>query len=226
MDALESAENVRQIVQFTAASEKVSHPNLVPVLDASVTGASPYLVMPFIEGITLQSHLSGEAKPLPVALWLTRQIAQALTALHAAGWVHGDVKPENTIVGTRGHVTLIDLGFASRIHGVNGSQFRGTPQYAAPEVLQGSMASMPSADVFSLGRILWKCLTNIEPANDIALAPVAELVHEMIADNASDRPTAEVVAQRLLRLEIDTLGHHIGPTPAVSRGSGNIRRAA
>jgi len=223
-DAEQSAENVRQIVQFTAASQHVSHPNLVPVLDASVTGASPYLVMPFIEGVTLQTHLFDEAKPLPVALWLTRQIAQALTALHAAGWVHGDVKPENAMLGSRGHVTLIDLGFASRIHQVNGSQFRGTPEYAAPEVMQDSMAAMPSADIFSLGRILWKCLTRIEPVNDVALAPVAELVEEMICESASERPTAEAVTQRLLRLEIDTLGHHIGPT--VTRGTGNIRKAA
>ncbi len=222
----ESAENVRQIVQFTAASENVSHPNLVPVLDASLTGVSPYLVMPLIEGVTLQEHQSAAAKPLPVSLWLTRQIAQALTSLHAAGWVHGDVKPENVMVGPRGHVTVIDLGFASRIHMVNGNQFRGTPEYAAPEVLLGTMAAMPSADIFSLGRILWKCLTNIQPVSDVALAPVAELIEAMVSENANDRPTAQQVTDRLLRLEIDTLGLHIGPTPTVKRGTGNVRRVA
>jgi serine/threonine protein kinase len=224
--ALEDAENVRQIVQFTAATSKAAHPNLIPVLDASITGASPYLVMPFIDGETLEVHFQGDPKPLPIALWLTRQIAQALAAIHQSGWIHGDVKPENVIVGNQGHVTLIDLGFAAQIHTVNGSRFRGTPEYAAPEVMQQNMAAIPAADIFSLGRILWKSLTHIETASETALAPVAQLIEQMVSDNPADRPTAEDVTNRLLRLEIDTLGHHIGPTPSITRGTGNIRRAA
>ncbi len=224
--ALEDAENVRQIVQFTTAASKAVHPNLIPVLDASITGASPYLVMPFIEGATLQTHFQGDPKPLPVALWLTRQVAQALAALHQSGWIHGDVKPENVIVGNQGHVTLIDLGFAAQIHTANGSQFRGTPEYAAPEVIQGNMAAMPAADIFSLGRMLWKSLTHTEATSETALAPVAQLIEQMVSDNPADRPTAEYVTDRLLRLEIDTLGHHIGPSPSITRGTGNVGRAA
>ena len=57
----------------------------------------------------MQQRLEADGyTPLPVALWLVRQIAQGLEALHASGWVHGDVKPENAIVGSRGHVTLVD----------------------------------------------------------------------------------------------------------------------
>ena len=207
-----NAENLRQIVQFASASADVSHPNLVPVLDASSTGASPYLVMPALEGATMQAHLDQDVKPLPVALWLVRQVAQALVAIHSAGWVHGDVKPENTIVGSRGHVTLIDLGFATRVHTVSGSKFRGTPEYAAPEVVHGDMAALPSADIFSLGRTLWKWLTRIEPTNDVVLEPVAELVEQMLAENPNDRPAADEITRKLLRMEIDTLGHHIGPS--------------
>ncbi|NND98925.1 MAG: protein kinase [Pirellulaceae bacterium] len=209
--AQENAEHLRQIVQFTAASTTTSHPNLVPVLDASVTGSSPYLVMPRLEGITMQKHIDVALKPLPVALWMVRQVAQALVAVHNAGWVHGDVKPDNVMVGSRGHVTLIDLGFASRIHTVSGSQFRGTPDYAAPEILNGNMAAMPSADVFALGRVLWTWLTRIEKVSESILEPVADLVEQMVADDPSQRPAIEVVTRKLLRLEIDSLGEHIGP---------------
>ena len=106
-----------QIARFVAAATSANHPNLIPILDASTTAATPYLVMPRLEGESMQHHLtSAHKKPLPVALWLIRQIAQGLEALHTAGWIHGDVKPANALVGATGHVTLLDLGFAARVH--------------------------------------------------------------------------------------------------------------
>ncbi len=152
-----------------------------------------------------------ERKPLPVALWLVRQVAQALSAVHAAGWIHGDVKPENVIVGSGGHVTLIDLGFAAQIHTVNGSQFRGTPDYAAPELLSGNMAALPAADMFSLGRMLWHWLTQVQTDKEKSLEPVAELVERLVTNDPGERPVADAVTRQLLRLEINTLGQHFDP---------------
>jgi serine/threonine protein kinase len=212
-------EGRRQITQFIAAASCAAHPNLVAILDASATAASPYLVMPRLEGLTMQSHLGSDVLlPLPVALWWVRQVAQALNALHTAGWVHGDVKPENAIVGGQGHVTLVDLGFACRVHTVANHQFRGTPDYSAPESLSGEIAAMTAMDIFSLGRVLWQWMTRIEQVSRNMLEPVAELVEGMVAVNPADRPKAEAVAKQLLRLEIETLGRHIGP--------GRSRRAA
>lgn len=205
-------EGRRQIVQFVSAATGIVHPNLVVVLDASSGATSPYLVMPRLEGQTMQQHLASDTfTPLPVALWLVRQIAQALDALHAAGWVHGDVKPDNAIVGSRGHVTLIDLGFATRIHTVADHHYRGTPAYSAPEALAGNFAAMPAMDIFSLGRVLWQWLTRTEQVNQALLEPVADLVQMMVSDQAESRPSASNVANQLLRLEIETLGRHIGP---------------
>lgn len=201
-----------QINRFTAAATAVSHPNLVTVLDASVSGDTPYVVMPRVEGETMQQHFDRhDAKPLPVALWLVRQVAQALDALHGAGWIHGDVKPANVMIGSRGHVTLIDLGFAAQIHSPLGLLFRGTPAYAAPELIDGNTAALPAMDVFALGRMLWQCLTRIEPAGEQELEPIAELVEQMVAESPSERPDAHTVRGRLLQLEIETLGRHIGP---------------
>ena len=160
----------------------------------------------------MQTHLENvERKPLPVALWLVRQVAQALSAVHAAGWIHGDVKPENVIVGPGGHVTLIDLGFAAQIHTVNGSQFRGTPDYAAPELLSGNMAALPAADMFSLGKMLWHWLTQVQTDNDRSFEPVAELIERLVAKDPAARPMADAVIGQLLRLEINTLGQHFDP---------------
>lgn len=206
------AESRQQISQFVAAASGIVHPNLVAVLDASSAGSVPYLVMPRLEGETMQWHLtSTNPKPLPVALWLARQIAQALDALHSAGWVHGDVKPENVIVGSRGHVTLVDLGFATRVHTIAGHKFRGTPAYAAPESMLGNHAAMPAMDLFSLGRIVWQWLTKIQTVSRTLIEPVADLVEVMVAEAPAKRPSAKQVAKQLLKLEIESLGRHIGP---------------
>lgn len=205
------SEGQRQVSQFVTAASAIVHPNVVPVLDASVTGSTPYLVMPMIEGQSMQQYLATKTPPLPVALWLVRQTAQALDAIHAAGWVHGDIKPENTIIGPRGHVTLIDFGFASRVHSVPNHIYRGTPDYSAPETLSGQTAMMPAMDIFSLGRMLWQWLTRIEPTSEVFLEPVAGLVEQMVSIDPLVRPPASEVAKQLLRLEIETLGCHLMP---------------
>jgi len=206
-------EHRREIVQFTAATAEAKHPNLVPVLDGSPTGPTPYIVMPRLEGRTMQSHLEDpEPKPLPVALWFVRQTSQALAALHAAGWVHGDVKPSNVIIGTRGHVTLIDLSFAAREHTLPGHSFRGTPEYAAPEKCAGDVAAMPSMDMFAVGRMLWQWMAASQTVSQQVLEPIAELVEQLVSVNPNTRPTAMQVVQQSLRLEIETLGHHIVPS--------------
>jgi serine/threonine protein kinase len=205
-------EGQRQIGQFVACATSIVHPNVVPVMDASTTGTTPYLVMPRIEGRTMGEYLANVSTPLPVALWLVRQLAQALDATHTAGWVHGDLKPDNAIVGVRGHVTLIDFGFASRVHSVPNHVYRGTPDYSSPETLTGQTAMMPAMDIFSLGRLLWQWLAQSEPASETLMEPVAEMIEKMVSQDPMERPEASEVAKQLLRLEIETLGCHLVPS--------------
>ena len=220
VDADSNPEHRRQIVQFTMASTSASHPNLIPILDGSSSGPSPYLVMPRLAGHTMQRHLDAtDRKPLPVVLWFIRQVSQALAALHASGWVHGDVKPSNVIIGSQGHVTLIDMGFAARIHTLAGHQYRGTPEYSSPESLAGEMAALPTMDMFSVGRMLWQWLSVTQSVPQHVLEPVAELVEHLVSNDPSERPTAESVIHQLLRLEIETLGRHIGPGNQPERDS-------
>ena len=117
------------------------HPHLIAVLSAQLETAPHYLVMPLLQGATLRTVLAACGPlPTPHALWIVRQIAESLAALHEAGWIHADVKPGNIHVSPSGHATLIDLGFALRrdsaecapgasarhdeVHGTGDDQFR------------------------------------------------------------------------------------------------------
>lgn len=207
------------LVRSVAAAAVVAHPNVAPILDSDLSGDIPFLVMPKLEGRTMKWHLSsGARKPLPVALWLVRQLCQGLSAMHGQGWTHGDVKPENLVVGANGHVTLIDFGFSHHGTMAQSAPFRGTPDYAAPELLKNASSGAPASDIYAAGKILWQWLARVETSNEAFLSPVCALVEQMADDTPQKRPSAESVTASLLRLEIDTLGEHIVP-PANRRAA-------
>lgn len=203
----EDPEAARQIRTEAAAAAAARHPNVVPVLDGQLDAARPYVVMPRFDGAALAAAPPAPVQPLPVVLWWARQCAQGLAALHSGGWIHGDLKPENIMVDPRGHVTLIDLGLASRSGSSNGEVFRGTPDYAAPEKIAGRAASDGSADIYSLGKILQRTLGDRTPP----LTALAEMIAAMTSAEAQHRPSATELVDALLQLEIQTLHLHIQP---------------
>lgn len=214
-DSRSRGESAAQLQRFSEAAAAARHPHLIAVLDASPEGSEPFLVMPRLAARSLAEVLAeGRTRPLPIVLWLVRQAAQAAAALHEAGFMHGDIKPDNVLVSPQGHATLIDLGFARRVGSPGDDAFRGSYGYAAPETMRSAPAPAAAAsDVFSLGRLLWQLLslTDDDLTLPACLDPVADLIAEMVADDPSSRPPARNVANRLVRLEIETLGRHIRP---------------
>lgn len=212
-------------------SRKVTSSHLLPILAAQLNEAPYFLVMPLLEGSTLEARLQfPPSLDLPVTAWVGRQVAEALDALHRAGWMHADVKPSNVFVSQTGHVTLIDLGFArAATEGGNIADrpVVGTLSYMAPEVLYSSIGGDIRSDVYSLGVTLFKMFTGRLPfdARDVAelamqhrqklpgdirnLAPyvptrAARLVRQMLAKEPLRRPMPQEVIERLAALEIET----------------------
>ena len=210
---------------------KVSHPNLLPVLSASVQEPPFYLVTPKLEGTPLgQLIVERERLPIPLALWIARQTADGLAALYeSAGVIHTDVKPANIVVSPTGHATLIDFGFAQTPAEASHWATRplaGTLAYIAPEMVTSTLAAGPRSDIYSLGVTLYEMLTGHRPwetdnpgelatlhrearPTDIRALrpdtpePVAELIHSMLAKDALRRPaSAGELSTRLVRLEI------------------------
>ena len=100
------------------------------------------------------------------ALWIVRQTAEALDALHAAGWMHGDVTSGNIRVSPAGHVTLIDLSFARRREEIGSAADRpimGTCSYVAPECLTSALRPDIRSDIYSLGVVLFEILSGSLP---------------------------------------------------------------
>ncbi len=211
----------------------VSHPHVIPVLDAHVHRPPYYLVMPLLPGRSVVNLLATRRRlSVPTALWIARQTSEALAALHAAGYAHGDIKPANLMLSPAGHVTLLDLGCARRIDeeaALAERPLQGTPDYWAPELFTGGQAE-PRTDLYSLGIVLFQMLAGRLPllasslaelaaAKRVAALPgvrcfapgvpseVAQIVREMTARDPLRRPQqARDLIRRLMALEVNTLG--------------------
>jgi serine/threonine protein kinase len=209
-----------------AAGHAVRHPHLVRVHDGSID-RQPYLVMDLVGGDTLARRLDRRGRVTPVvALGIARQLAEALAALHAAGLVHGDVKPANVVLPAAGRAVLVDLGFAHRPGEID--VVLGTPNYLAPELCRTPAVDTPAADLFALGVTLFESLTGRLPfaSGSRSGAMVAHrdnepdrltdypgrwsnkitsFVNELMTPDPFARPTAKEAGYRIAELQIESL---------------------
>ena len=145
----------------------LTHPNIVTVYDAGEVEGTLYLAMQFIEGSDLARILSAEGRLRPYrAVDVCRQVAGALDAAPAGGLIHRDVKPANVLI--EGRVAyLTDFGLTKRTAGsqaplTHAGDVVGTIHYVAPEQIEGREVTARS-DVYSLGCVLYHCLTGRMP---------------------------------------------------------------
>lgn len=145
----------------------LQHPNVVRLLDVGHDGGEPFLIMEFIDGLSL-SELLSYPLPMPLAVGVTivRDALRALAYIHDVeregsprGIIHGDVSPQNLLVGSDGRARLIDFGVA-REPGMpaRDSVVRCKPRYASPELLAGDPLGAES-DLFAVGAVLFHVLT-------------------------------------------------------------------
>lgn len=148
-------------------ASQVTHQHLVTILESHLDDETKYVVMPRLEGVALSQVIEKVGYvSVRQALWIVRQVAEALHALHRRGWLHGDVKPQNVMLSTDGHATLIDLGFALRQSEAMLTELRtvrGTLNYVAPETMTSAYCSDERSDIYSLGITLFELLTGRIP---------------------------------------------------------------
>lgn len=213
------ATDVGYVRRFRDEARRVaalSHPHIVPIY---AFGEEPergllYLVMPVVPG-SLRDHLMRVGRlPTHEAVELVYQVASALEAAHAAGFVHRDVKPENILLDAQGQALLTDFGIAREVTALRqaGSMRTlsatglpvGTPEYMAPEQLRGESADQ-RVDVYALGAVLYELLTGTVPHEAptpyevAALALMAPLTPPSTRNPQVGRAVEQVVIRALAR---------------------------
>jgi serine/threonine protein kinase len=170
-------------VQEAQILARLDHPGLVPVHASGETEAGPYYVMRLVEGTSIDQHLAGRPHSEIAAVF--RSVADALAKAHAEGVLHRDVKPANVVVEASGRPVLVDFGLATRVAGGGAreapDEIAGTPDYLAPELLDGAPPSAAS-DVYALGATLYTLLTGRVPF------PGTDLAQKLRAIRADDPP--------------------------------------
>jgi eukaryotic-like serine/threonine-protein kinase len=148
------------------ALARLTHPNIVSVIDYGEYRGAPYLVMEYLPGGTLKQRL-GHPMPWQEAVHILLPIAEALDYAHSQNIIHRDVKPSNILLTGRGQPMLSDFGIAKILESEETQTLTGTgigvgtPEYMAPEQWTGQ--AVPQSDIYSLGVVFYELVTGRKP---------------------------------------------------------------
>lgn len=159
---LATAEMRKRFLREGEIASRLQHPGIVRVLERGEAAGQAYIAMEYIRGETLKEIVK-RSGPLPpaVAARLVRDVAEAVSIIHALGIVHRDLKSENVVVTASGQPKLLDFGLARTTEGTRFTQSgyaAGTPDFMSPEQIRGETAT-PATDTWALGVALYELLT-------------------------------------------------------------------
>src|SRR5262245_12361163 len=195
-----------RFLEESRIAASLNHPNVIPIYDMGSDDGLLYIAMRYVSGTDLRQMIKKRGRILPAtALFLVSQAARALDAAHRKGLVHRDVKPGNLLI-ERGadeadpdHVYLADFGITKHAMSRSGltstGQFLGTIDYVAPEQIRGTSV-VGLADQYSLGCVLYECLTGRVPFEK-------DLDAAIIWAHVAEPPTSPTVLRPELPPQVD-----------------------
>ncbi|MEK7486250.1 MAG: protein kinase [Planctomycetota bacterium] len=162
-----SSENIERFFREARSAAKLEHPNIIQVFNVGQENNVYFILMQFVSGQSLQSHLDKMGKiPLPQALWVMKFSMQGLLFAHEHGIIHRDLKPDNIMITATGEVKVVDFGLARSSESGNTlsspGQIMGTPYFMSPEQCNGDGVDL-RADIYSLGITFYYMLAGIRP---------------------------------------------------------------
>lgn len=166
---------IRWVYREAVALARVRHAALPKVIEVGEEQGMPYLAMELIEGATLASRLEQSRLEEAELLSLGRCLLSAVGAVHRAGLIHRDVKPQNIMVEPNGDIRLVDFGFAMPMELATSARgLAGTRGYSAPEQFRAPARIDGRADLYAIGAVLFEGCVGTVPKNDALSEPLAE----------------------------------------------------
>jgi serine/threonine protein kinase len=182
---------------------KLEHPNIVPVYDFAEHSGQPYLVMKFIEGITLKARLAQGPLTKKEATDIIEAVGDALSYAHRRGVLHRDIKPSNVLIDPEGGIYLADFGLARMAEAgastLSGDVMLGTPHYISPEQARGVKDLNECTDIYSLGVILYEIVVGRVPFNaDTPFSIIHDHIYSPLPLPSDVNPAVPSNIQRVL----------------------------
>ncbi len=206
------ADRRRRFIQEAQAASALNHPNIITIHDIIAEPDTDYLVMEFVAGMTLLDLIPSGGLRVPQVLRYSSQMADALSAAHAAGIIHRDFKPGNVMITSSGLVKVLDFGLAKLTDRAPVGQFEaaatvshmpltmegsimGTVSYMSPEQAEGKRVDARS-DIFSFGAVLYEMVTGFRAfKGDSSVSTLSAVLRDEV------RPISEIAPDVPLELE-------------------------
>jgi serine/threonine-protein kinase len=188
----EQQDQLERFRQEARSVAKLSHPNVVAVIDAGEDGGHPYIVFEYVEGETLKQRISRLGRlDVQEAIAYAIEVARGLIVAHSRKMVHRDVKPQNVLIDPDGRAKLTDFGISRQLEkaGLTATgRVLGTTDYVAPEQAMGQGVDLRS-DIYSLGVVLYEMLVGDVPFHaDSQVGVAMKHVHDELPDVQVRRP--------------------------------------
>jgi WD40 repeat protein/tRNA A-37 threonylcarbamoyl transferase component Bud32 len=199
-----AAEDQQRFVAEAEAVAALQHPHIVQLFESGRHEGHCYFTLEFVAGGSLWGRLQGKPLPPNEAARLVEPLAEAMHAAHGKGIIHRDLKPANVLLTEDGTPKITDFGLAKKVDVGSGVTTTGTilgsPSYMAPEQASGKKQVGPASDIYSLGAILYECLTGRPPFR-------AATVMDTLLQVVNEEPAAVRSLQPGVPRDLETICH-------------------